>query len=247
MLRTLLQERDENALIQMCNNFVDILTSDSDTNEFGKYFQEHYLKYLHSWAYCYRVNCGINTNMHLEQMHRTLKHIYLKGRVVKRLDKAINILMKFIRDKLFDRLIVMNKGKICSKIHALRSRHKSSKTLDLKLVVKTETGFEVPSASKNEIYLIQERQPSCTCKLICTECQICLHYYSCTCIDSCIRWNMCKHIHLIQRFLKNNSVTEQDVNTPGLSESGKYIFLLYVSRHLTKTIIIFFLYLNQTC
>ncbi|VEN37183.1 unnamed protein product [Callosobruchus maculatus] len=165
----------------MCDNFMDILISDNDTKEFGTYFQEYYLRYIHSWPYCYRVNCGINTNMHLEQMHRTLKHIYLKGKVIKRLDKAINVLMKFIRDKLFDRLIVMNKGKICSKIDALRSRHKKSETLDYKLVV--------------------------------TECQICLHQYSCTCIDSCIKWNMCKHVHLIHRFLKNNDANTQDANT----------------------------------
>jgi hypothetical protein len=45
--------------------------------------------------------------MNLENMHKVLKHTYFGGKKVKRMDKAIIVLMKFIRDKLFDRLIVL--------------------------------------------------------------------------------------------------------------------------------------------
>jgi regulator of sirC expression with transglutaminase-like and TPR domain len=48
--------------------------------------------------------------MHLERMHRTLKYIYLKGKTVKRLDKAINAIMKLVRDKLYEKLIIIRKG-----------------------------------------------------------------------------------------------------------------------------------------
>jgi len=57
--------------------------------------------------------------MHIERMHRTLKHIYLQGKKVKRLDKSLYSLMKFIRDRSVDRLIVVHKGKVTSKIKEL--------------------------------------------------------------------------------------------------------------------------------
>ncbi|KAJ4425655.1 hypothetical protein ANN_27851 [Periplaneta americana] len=85
------------------------LIDDPETAEFAAYFRENYLKNVTSWAYCYRVNSGLNTNMHIERMHRTLKYIYLHGKNVKRLDKAINALISFMRDKLYDRLIVLTK------------------------------------------------------------------------------------------------------------------------------------------
>ncbi|KFM70403.1 hypothetical protein X975_24702, partial [Stegodyphus mimosarum] len=37
------------------------------------------------------------------------------------------------------------------------------------------------------------------------ECKSCIHNYICTCIDSSIKWNMCKHIHLICRVKSMNT------------------------------------------
>lgn len=122
----------------MCHNFISSLLADSDTLDFGLYFQEHYSKNIQEWAYCYRLHCGIDTNMHVERMHRTLKYIYLNGKIVKRLDKSIHVLMKFVRDQLFERIIVINKGKISTKIKNLRARHKASFNLDEKLVLQTD-------------------------------------------------------------------------------------------------------------
>lgn len=199
-LRTLLQERDQNAFLILVNNFINSLLSKESTTEFGKYFRAQYLNNSESWAYCYRLNAGINTNMHIERMHRTLKYLYLGGKHVKRLDKAITAIMKFTKDKLFQRLIVLNKGKISSKIKDIRLRHKTSDKLDTEIVVQMETGWQVASSSRNEIYVVEERVSQCDCKLRCPDCEICLHQYSCTCLDAAIRWNMCKHIHLVCRF-----------------------------------------------
>jgi len=74
---------------------------------------------------CHCLHAEINTNMHIERMHRTLKHIYLEGKKVKQLNKSIHALLKFLRDKSIDRLIVFYKGKLISKIKELRKRHKN--------------------------------------------------------------------------------------------------------------------------
>lgn len=124
----------------MCHNFISSLLADSDTLDFGLYFQEHYSKNIQEWAYCYRLHCGIDTNMHVERMHRTFKYIYLNGKIVKRSDKSIHVLMKFVRDQLFERIIVINKGKISTKSKNLRARHKASFNLDEKLVLQTDIG-----------------------------------------------------------------------------------------------------------
>jgi hypothetical protein len=48
--------------------------------------------------------------MYLESFHKVLKHIYLIGKRVKRLDKTINALMKYSRDSLYKRLIKLSKN-----------------------------------------------------------------------------------------------------------------------------------------
>nr|XP_008192473.1 PREDICTED: uncharacterized protein LOC103312776 [Tribolium castaneum] len=108
-LRTLLEERDENAFLRMLNDFIRTITNDPETNEFSEYFKNNYINNRHCWAYCYRLHSGLNTNMHIERMHRTIKCIYFGGRKVKRLDKALDEIEKFIRDRLFNRRTVLFK------------------------------------------------------------------------------------------------------------------------------------------
>lgn len=177
--------------------------SSVETIEFGRYFKQYYVDNALSWAYCYRRGAGINTNMHIERMHQTIKYLYLHGKSVQRLDKTIHMLMKFVKDKLFDRVITMNKGKISSKIMELRKRHKNSQNMNIASVMSCEMGWQVPSSSTCEIYFVEEQKVNCNCKLICSLCEACLHSYSCSCLDNSIRWNMCKHIHLICQYRKS--------------------------------------------
>lgn len=199
--RTLLEERDQTAFLRILNSFCRELITDNDTKEFGIYFFENYQKNYQFWAYCHRLHAGVNTNMHLERMHGVFKHLYLKGKTVRRLDKVISALMKFIKDKLFDRLITVNKGKISSKIKDIRSLHKTSLTLDVNLLIPTDDGWTIKSCSSNnfEMYFINEINSDCNCDLKCNYCNICIHRYSCSCVDSAIKWVMCKHIHLLCR------------------------------------------------
>lgn len=154
------------AFSNMLTNFVRLLQSSSETLEFGNYFGQYYLDNVKSWAYCYRLGAGLNTNMHIERMHQTIKYLYLNGKHVKRLDKTIHSLMKFIKDKLFERIVTMNKGKISSKVKELRKRHKSSKELDISSIIESEMGWKVPAASTSEIYLIEERNLNCVATTI---------------------------------------------------------------------------------
>lgn len=66
----------------------------------------------------------------------------------------------------------------------------------------------VPSNSCKEIYIVEKLQSSCTCKIMCNECGVCIHRYTCTCLDCSIKWNMCKHIHLVCKHIQQNEVKE---------------------------------------
>ncbi|KAJ8911350.1 hypothetical protein NQ315_011643 [Exocentrus adspersus] len=118
--------------------------------------------------------------------------------------------MKFVKDKLFDRLILLNKGKITTKIRELRKRHRKSVNLDKTLVLENGEGWDIPSSSKNnfELYHIEKIKEVCDCQLICTDCGVCIHKYTCSCIDSSVRWNMCKHIHLLCSYIKEKVENE---------------------------------------
>lgn len=187
------------------------MQSSSETLEFGNYFGQYYC-----------LDAGLNTNMHIEGMHQTIKYLYLNGKHVKRLDKTIHSLIKCIKDKLFERIVTMNKGKIFSKVKELRKRHKSSEELDISSIIESEMGWKVPAASTSEIYLIEERNLNCGCKLVCSFCAACLHSYSYTCLDNSVRWNMCKHVHLVCRY--RESIGEY----PTLNSSDGNKIIIYI-------------------
>lgn len=209
----------------MFERFLNSCLADPDSARFAKYLNDNYRNNIKSWAYCFRLHSGLNTNMHLERMHKTIKYLYLKGKHNKRLDKAIFYIMKFVRDKLFDRLITLNKGKLTSKLKDLRSRHKKSYELDTSQLMKVDGTWQILSlSSKNpEFYQIYDNIENCDCQLFCSDCKICIHRYSCSCLDSSIRWNFCKHLHLLGRKLldlKNLDDAKHDI--------GKYIILLFI-------------------
>lgn len=54
-------------------NILVLAMDDENASSFLKYFENKYSKNAQRWAYCYRDNAGINTNMHEEVWHREFK------------------------------------------------------------------------------------------------------------------------------------------------------------------------------
>lgn len=207
-------ERDVNAFQKMLTEFCSI--DNPDYVEFLQYFIDYYAKKCEQWAYCYRLHAGINTNMHLERMHRSIKYMYLKGKHVKRLDKGIAAIMNFIRDKLINELLIINKGKLCSKVANIRARHKNMEKMNISNVIKTDEGWQVLSESGFEMYSIIRKDITCNnCMLLCVDCQICIHQFQCSCLDSSIRYNLCKHIHLVAKINKEEDSKNQNSSFVG--------------------------------
>ncbi len=144
--------------------------------------------------------------MFVEAFHRVFKRIYLGGKVNKRVDSCLVNLMKYIRDKAFDRLIKKNKGKTTYRIENIDDRHKRNQEMPLSLVHEVEEDKWMIGDSSDEItsYEVRKINNKCSekmCEMLCAECQICTHMFSCNCTDYLVLSTMCKHIHLVQRSL----------------------------------------------
>ena len=113
------------------------------------------VKRKEEWAACYRKESLVNTNMYV---HRSLSlsqiYIYLKGNVNKRLDKCIGISMKLARDKGFERLVKLEKGKNSGRIHQIKVWHQESKKMSVDLVNQLEehAAWEIRSTDGKTIY-----------------------------------------------------------------------------------------------
>lgn len=209
-LRVLLYELDKTAFSKKIQSLIKNLLENEDTNSFGTYFQSNYGNKVSLWAYCYTIHCGINTNMHLERMHWTLQYLFINRDLTKTLHGSIHTIMKFIRDKYFeDDVFTSIESKSLGKKRNSGYRHTESemRVAETNVLVGESRGFKVISKS-SRIYTILEDNISCSCKMVCTQCDVCIHKYSCSCIDFAIGWNMCVHIHLVQMYMKSHPETK---------------------------------------
>ena len=180
-IRVLLEESNPETFHIMLTKTLAQLNECAETKEFCKYFTIHYSKRAKEWAACYRKAANINTNMYIESFHRTLKYIYFKGRINKRIDNLIHILMKVSRDKAFDRLCKLEKGKISARLVTIRKRHLASTKLPQSLVTKqSQREWIVQSADKQNQYSVVLDLEQCPtkCRILCADCKTCIHMYS---------------------------------------------------------------------
>ena len=133
-----------------------MLKEDPCTEKFYAYFMQHYFNRCEMWVYCYRKEAKINTNMHIENFHRQLKHIYLDGKKVKRLDKVIVQLIKLTNDKRFDYLVKSLKGKIIKRATQNFKRHREGKNLNATIDKINDNGWKI--FSSNNIYNLKKIQ-----------------------------------------------------------------------------------------
>jgi hypothetical protein len=101
-VRVLMEESDVNNFSTLLKETLAHLSDSPTTLGFGRYFEMHYAKRPEEWAACFRKSSNINTNMYVESFHRTLKHVYMKGRINKRVDNLLHILREISRYKAFE-------------------------------------------------------------------------------------------------------------------------------------------------
>lgn len=204
VLRSIKDELVESKFCSELNTFLQRLEEDPETKEFFLYFRGHYLDNKESWAMCYRKHTHMHTNMHLESLHKTLKYEYLNGRHCTRLDKTIDALLRYTRDKKFERLIKLNRPKGTKKIKQIQKSHKEAEKCTIAIAPLQSTENRMWTAGKYVIEEITTRPPCCPQS--CKECNICVHNFYCTCVHNTIKFVICKHIHALIRNIKGIDV-----------------------------------------
>ena len=179
---------------------IEQLKSSNTTNEFLIYFSNHYVDRKEQWAACYRRRCGINTNMYVESFHRLLQYVYMRGQCNRRVDKLLYILMNIARDKGFERICKLEKGKITGQLSIIRKRRVESTKMQTEIITQhSATEWGVESSDKTQVYTVCLEVMTCPfkCELKCNQCNICVHTYTFSCNDSLHNHTICKHIHLV--------------------------------------------------
>ncbi|XP_060845994.1 uncharacterized protein LOC132925633 [Rhopalosiphum padi] len=197
-LKVLQSMCDENEFNNALKEFNLELMNDPDTRDFGIYFDRMYGNRVGLWAYCHRKGLGINCNMHLESMHKTIKYHYLNGCKVGRLDKSITTIRRYTRDKKVERIIKLTKGKTSTRIQEIKKRHNKSTLLELTINLDSENNWSVESEfTPSQFYKIKKNNDDVCCPMICSICKLCVHTFQCSCPDYQIKSMICKHIHYV--------------------------------------------------
>ncbi|XP_029348723.1 uncharacterized protein LOC103311925 [Acyrthosiphon pisum] len=220
-LRVLLEEPNETQFEELLNSFLSKLEEEPALHNFKTYFERTYVHRKKLWAACYRHQVMLNTNMVLEAFHKTLKHVYLKGKKNQRLDVLLWHLLKSLRDKNFERLIKLcNGGKVNHYVNAINSRHRAAAQINISGIHQvSEITWSVTSETLDQNYLVNKHE-LCSCKIICVACKVCIHLFSCTCYYYTIKNNMCKHIHAVNINMVDNEVVipRTDVCNPLITD-----------------------------
>lgn len=183
--------------------FVSWLLEDPDLVSFCQYLQANYCNRPEQWAPCYRVGTPVNTNMAIEAFHRTLKVVYLSHKQNRRVDSLLSILLRIARDKVYERLIKLEKGKSSYRVSEINKRHESAEGIHCIPQNQAENMWTVQSEKMT--YSIQINTNKCTCKMRCAFCSACVHMYTCSCMDCAIHFTVCKHSHFLHMFLMKSS------------------------------------------
>ena len=128
-LKLIIHEKDSSIFESLIEDFVKKLSADKRTQLFGAYFMKTYCGRKEIWAYCFREYGQLTTNNHIEAMHNTLKNVYMEGRIVRRLDKCVHLLLKLARDRWYSRITNKSKGARTSRVNAAHVRHKRSRNM----------------------------------------------------------------------------------------------------------------------
>ena len=136
--------------------------------------------------------------------------VYLRHKHNRRVDFLLHILLKISRDKVFEQLIKLEKGKYTHRVSEINKRHKSISTLEPlseNIQAIDDLSWNVSSARDGSItYVVKIVKETCTCNLRCSMCGACVHMYTCTCIDSTLHATVCKHAHAIKTMTSNPSI-----------------------------------------
>ncbi|GFR28204.1 c2H2-type domain-containing protein [Trichonephila clavata] len=217
-LVALMQEPNVETFLETENNFVKLLEDDPDTRKFKTFYSSHYAQCTQQWAYCYTKHVGLNTTVYLESFHKTMKHVYLEGKKIKRIDKTLDALLKLTKNKIFEKLC--NSSRKVPSASITNMHQKESQSIALVSTIADDKEWIIkPSLENVSSYIVKKIDVPicrmCKCFPVLSNRNVCVHEYECTCYDNLIKLNICEHIQTclgVQECKNKLSALGQKVN-----------------------------------
>lgn len=195
IIKSLQTETDIAEFNNLYHEAVEQLKEEQPTKEFYKFWLKDFHKKIKLWAYCYRMQPFLDTDLHiLEGLHEVLQHSLSKDSedLVALLESLVKILGKKKTNKGSD----FTKADVLRKTILIKSMHKSASQEEFHFEEKSDCWL-LECDKSQRIYEIRKLQMGVCCGLKCPQCDICYHTYSCTCTDYFVKNTICKHIHFI--------------------------------------------------
>lgn len=177
-LLVLLNESTQSEFTKQLQGFLTFL-SNNQMATFLEYFKENYCSRISQWATYARCYTPVNTNMHIEAFHRLVKVVYFQQKQNRRVDALIRVLLRLCRDKVFERLQKLEKGKSTHRISEIHKRHKNATEIGFECIQPLSSEcWKINSQNGPNFYTIRKclQSTSCRCPLRCSYCSV----YTCT-------------------------------------------------------------------
>ncbi|XP_033633577.1 uncharacterized protein LOC117295121 [Asterias rubens] len=206
MLREVLEQQDQTSFEDSLQRLLSRLAVSTKTLTFLMYFIREWIPKMYQWPFCYRTWNSLTPGVFHEAFHVVFQQVYVQGDVNKRVDSCLIHLLKYIRDKTFHWMVKFPRVKVTMRLKVIRDHHLQSMMMSFVQVKQLEDCecWEVHTEDKNTSYVVERLAISCPtkeCRLHCEECNVCVHTFFCNCPDCLINSTICKHIHLVQRFI----------------------------------------------
>ena len=199
-LHVLLEEKDIARLRILLQQFLSFLHKDQSA--LLAYFQNEYVPHIEEWAYAYRYEAEINTNMYVETFHHVLKVVYLDSKQNCHVNHLLTVLLRLARDKAFERIQKLEKGKSSHRIKEINKRHGSAEEMMSSGILPiqcSENSWKVASQkTKEKNYIVTKVKEECAYLLHCSSCRISVHMFNCSCADAHLHNTVCKHSHVVE-------------------------------------------------
>lgn len=190
---------------------VKTISSSQNSNTFMKKFEKDWLSRIEEWSFAHRVGATENLLFVANGFTKLKKFVSFKG--TKKLNQSVDHILKIGYDKCFLRTKRMFKGdqKFSRLLEDVEKSHKVAKNeLTHASITQFENDCKWKVECQGEEYCVFHLQSHCSCKILCKECQICMHEYACSCEAFVKTQTMCAHIHKVHCF-RNNIVEELHV------------------------------------
>lgn len=196
-LKKLLDEADSKKFPILLNEFVEKITKDETSRQFGQYFCKYFLHNVIKWAHCYHLQIGVPDITEVEKASTVIKCIYYNIKKNGGLSDCILFLYRFLRDKLFNKCVRYSKEEKIRRQQRLQQRHMISASKTYSITANEEDSWIITSTNEKSVNEVKSHITDCHCEISCDVCNVCIHRYVCSCTDSSIEWNMCDHIHFL--------------------------------------------------